>query len=406
MPDTVYLYIGTWKTGTTYLQNVLWNNRRTLAADGVLVPGKEALREQAYAVMDVLGVAGSAARPKKTAGAWDRLVRMISAWSGSTAVVSTERLSIAQPRQVRRIVADLAPAEVRVVLTARDLGRTIPASWQERLKNWNAWSWPEFITSVTQPPPWTNQPAKGFWAQQDVVGILSRWGEAVPTERITVVTVPPPGAPRDVLVNRFAESIGMDVATWDTAVDRLNESLGAAEAELLRRVNPGIRARVSWRAYERHVKLGLARDVLAARPDQRRFALPPEHFDWVLERSEQVVADLQRKGYPVIGDLADLLPVRPAADVPAPDEVTDTEVLAAADDVIVALVERLAERDKEGRTSARRGTRQPSRSDQAASRPFARLRTLGRSVAGRRDAAGSVSVRSAVRAVRAERGRH
>jgi hypothetical protein len=382
VPDTVYLYIGTWKTGTTYLQNVLWNNKQTLAADGVLVPGDGALREQAYAVMDLIGVSGSAARPKKTSGAWDRLVRTISAWSGSTVVVSTERLSIAQPHHVRRIVADLAPAEVRVVLTARDLGRTIPASWQERLKNWNSWSWSEFITSITQPPPWNGQPAKGFWAQQDVVGILARWAEAVATERITVVTVPPAGAPRDVLVNRFAQAIGSDAGAWDTAVDRLNESLGAAEAELLRRVNPAIRARISWPAYERHVKLGLARDVLAARPDSRRFALPSEHFDWVLARSQQMVADLQRAGYPVVGDLADLLPVRPADGIPAPDDVTDSEVLAAADDVIVSLVERLAERDKQGRPSAR-ASRAPARAGHVLPGRFGRLRELGRSATQR-----------------------
>jgi hypothetical protein len=66
----------------------------------------------------------------------------------------------------------------------------------------------------------------------------------------------------------------------------------------------------------------------------------------------------------VIGDLADLLPVRPAADVRAPDEVTDSEVLAAADDVIVALVARLAEMDRHARLSSRdKKAERPARSD-------------------------------------------
>ena len=38
-PAVVYLHIGSPKTGTTYIQDVLWANREALEADGVLLPG-------------------------------------------------------------------------------------------------------------------------------------------------------------------------------------------------------------------------------------------------------------------------------------------------------------------------------------------------------------------------------
>ena len=39
MARRVYLHIGLPKTGTTYLQTLMWNNREVLAGQGVLLPG-------------------------------------------------------------------------------------------------------------------------------------------------------------------------------------------------------------------------------------------------------------------------------------------------------------------------------------------------------------------------------
>lgn len=40
MADRVYLHIGAPKSGTTYLQSVLWHNRAELARGGLLFPGQ------------------------------------------------------------------------------------------------------------------------------------------------------------------------------------------------------------------------------------------------------------------------------------------------------------------------------------------------------------------------------
>ena len=40
MARRVYVHVGLPKTGTTYLQHMLWESREALAADGVLFPGE------------------------------------------------------------------------------------------------------------------------------------------------------------------------------------------------------------------------------------------------------------------------------------------------------------------------------------------------------------------------------
>ena len=51
-PGRVLLHIGLPKTGTTYLQQVVWGNRDRLASDGILLPGF-GHREHLWAALDL-----------------------------------------------------------------------------------------------------------------------------------------------------------------------------------------------------------------------------------------------------------------------------------------------------------------------------------------------------------------
>ena len=53
MASQVFLHIGLPKTGTTYLQSVLWESRAALARDGYLLPGS-GHREHLWAALDLL----------------------------------------------------------------------------------------------------------------------------------------------------------------------------------------------------------------------------------------------------------------------------------------------------------------------------------------------------------------
>ena len=340
---TIYLHIGAFKSGTTYLQTVLWQNRNRLAEDGVLIPGAER-PDQGRAVRDVLNVNRWGEPDPHTVGAWDRLVAEVSQWSGSAAIVSMETLSGASPAQVRRIVSDLGSGDVCVLLSARDLARVIPASWQTLTRNGHSWTWAEFLSAIADPGASRTAPARGFWRKQDLPAILERWSAAVPPSRTQIVTVPPPGSPPALLWERFAAASGLGAGRYDTDLPRVNESLGAASAELLRRLNPQLREQVPWSVYHPVVTTYLGKSVLTGRAGEPRIAFDHRASGWVGERAEQMVGHIRAAGYPVVGDLGDLVPTAASAvEGVSPDAVPDAELLDAAMAAVVGLVQRCSD---------------------------------------------------------------
>jgi len=88
MARRVYLHIGLPKTGTTYLQTLMWNNREVLAGQGVLLPG-DSRRQHLWASCAVREDPNLVRRSPEAPAAWDRLTGELNGWDG-TAVVSHE----------------------------------------------------------------------------------------------------------------------------------------------------------------------------------------------------------------------------------------------------------------------------------------------------------------------------
>jgi hypothetical protein len=312
----VFLHVGPPKTGTTYLQSVLWKNRRLLREQGLFVPGPAPV-SQFHAVVDlterdVSGLGGA------TSGAWAEMVRKIAQWQ-RRAVVSHENLGFATPAQVARARADLADADLHVVFTARALTAVAPAAWQERLKNRGTQRWSDFVDELVAP----SAEVSPFW-HQHAGGALTTWAEGLPPDRVHVVTVPPSAADPQLLWQRFAGVLGVDPGSCSTDVPRSNESLGVDEAAYLRAFNEGPGAGLDWSTYRAGVKHGLA-TVLARRPDKRRIRATGEDATALLGRADELAARVSAAGYDVVGDLADLRDESAAAedtqdnDTAAPD---------------------------------------------------------------------------------------
>lgn len=340
MPPAVYVHIGAFKTGTSFLQSRLWAWRDDLADQGVLFPGERGWSDQVRALSHVAGRLDSLGR-RVPAQPWEELVQTILAWPGQTAVMSFEFLSLARSRQAQRLVADLAPAEVHIVLTARDLVRAVPAMWQEVLQGGQTWSWPQYVETVMSGVGRTVPPGRTFWRAQDLPEMVRRWSSAVPVERIHVVTVPPAGAPLEELWSRFATATRIERADRLQADDNTpNESLDPASTELMRRINLAVEGRMSRAVYDNVLKLFVAKRVLASRAGPERVALSAEQVRWAQDRGRNMAAELRRLGVPVVGDLDDLVG---SAVLAESREAETEEVLAAAIAVIEALALRLGE---------------------------------------------------------------
>ena len=342
-PLVCYLHIGTMKSGTTFLQQMLSHHRETLAEDGVLFPGRGKYVEQIMAVRDVLDMPGTVPADRLQ-GAWDDLRQEIVEWPGASSIVSVEQLSIAAARQVPAIVESLAPAEVHVVVTARDLARVLPSTWQENVQNGLTWTWPDFLASAMEVPGADPVPGLRFWRQHDLVRTTQRWAKVVGAARVHLVTLPPSGAPRDLLWRRFCGVVGLDAGRYpaEGATLRSNQGLDRASAEMLRRVNAMLGDGVDRASKLRILKRGLAKDALVSQAQQLPIVLDPEQYAWTRRYSEQLVTDLGESGIDVVGDLRELVPPE-RSEVATEDmrEPTETEIAEAATAAAAALLGQL-----------------------------------------------------------------
>ncbi len=337
----VYLHIGLPKAGTSHVQRVLRLSREPLAERGVLVPG-ETRRSQMLAVWDLMGRRTRGAAQPEVPGSWRVLVESARSWPGSHVVISEEFLTNAGPRQARRAVQAFAPARVHVVVTTRYLGAVIGSAWQQQLAKGRTWTLEEYTAAVRDPEGGPATAGIAFWMHQDLVRVLDVWERSVPRERLHLVTVPPAGAPRSLLIERFAAATRIDPGVLRGAETAANPSVGAPEAEVLRRLNLGLGGRLNERQYIWAVDQGV-RSALRTGSSSPRIRLAPGEFGWVNDRAREVVAEVGARGYRVFGDLTDLLPATEPDSPAQPHPVEESEVAAAAVTALVAITEKYAD---------------------------------------------------------------
>jgi hypothetical protein len=351
---TVFFHIGLPKTGTTYLQTLMWNNREELRRQGVLLPG-ESGRQHLWASGVVREDPNLDRRSPEAEHAWDRLVREINAWPG-TAVLSHEFFAAASAEQAARAASVLDGAEVHVVVTARDTLSLVTARWQEYVKNGATVpidDYPE--TEATDPVnEWD-------WGTLDLADVLERWGAELPADQVHVLTLPKPDEPRDTLWVRFAGLVGIDPSSCGTAESIQNESLGVVEVELLRRVNPALSDFRSAQDRGNWIRGYLAQGKLVPRAGVR-FWPSVKRVAELCARGERIADEVAAAGYHVIGDPEDLRPPHVVPERRHPDGVTDAELVDAAAEVIAAMM-----------TDVRRLTRQNRALLDQAGRPVRRL---------------------------------
>lgn len=347
--QVVYLHLGTPKSGTTYLQNVMWHNRARLREQGVLYPG-DAYPAHYWATLDLQDAAYLGHNYPEVPGAWERLVNEARQWRGTT-VISHELLTRSTPEQVKQALAALDFAEVHLVLTVRDLVRQIPAAWQETVKNRFGVSFTAFVEQLQNPEESKGNHGRAFWLMQDLVGILDRWAADLPADRVHIVTVPAGGGPQDLLWRRFAEVIGADPDQAPPPPVEANTSLGASETAFLRRLNRLVKEQLDWPVYERLVKHDMVPKLLGGREGARRIALSGRELEWAVERSASMLAEVAGRGHRIVGDLDEVTPGPPEGDQDRhPDDVTTDELLDVALDATRGLLVTAAERAERIRT--------------------------------------------------------
>jgi hypothetical protein len=367
VPSRVLAHIGLPKTGTTYLPALLYANVEALRRQDVSVVGRHRLHYDAASE-----VAGAPSRRTRQvpSGAWDRVLRQLGRVETDRAVFSNERYSLVERDGAARMattIGDTLPGcELHVVLTLRDMVAAEPSAWQEYVKNGGRLGWPEFCAAAVADPPELQR-------RRRARRMLAVWPELVPPERIHVVTVPPPGSPRGLLLERFCNVLGVDPAGLETTEPgRANTSLDFVATEMLRRVNARA-PRLPVEVQRGEIKRFLANGVLSRREASLKPSLSGAALELARGENAWLAETLSTGGFDVVGDLADLAGDHP--DTPAAYDLDPEDLLDAAVEAVAVLAHRSYDRGKQLRRLARQDK---AASEEAARKPARRLRWRGR----------------------------
>jgi hypothetical protein len=332
----VFVHIGLPKTGTSYLQAVLWGHRDELRDAGLLLPGREK-RDHLLSSLIVRQDPGVRRRGRGADQAWSAVRKDARAFDGD-ALISHEFFCAASANQAEAMVADLAPAEVHLVITARDPLGIFTSSWQEHLKNKGMQPLEEYGRRESDDPR-----AVWNWRSLDLGLVLGRWGGVVPADRVHVVVVPGPEHPREELWGRFCGVVGLDPAVVGGGEEFANPTMGVVEAETLRRVNRRLRG--SWNAYYRgrFLRTLLADRLLAARAGEPFWPAEDQIAD-ARARGRRAVELVRAASYDVVGDVDDLLVPEQLPERRHPSSVTDAEVADVAVTLVASLLGEVRDR--------------------------------------------------------------
>lgn len=327
---TCYLHVGLPKTGTSFLQDVFWANQGALAQQGlVMLPARRidhfllalALRDLVREYDD-----------PRAGSVLERLAEEAPAVRADRVLLSQEALAPTTPEQAARLVGLLGDFEIHVVVTVRDLARQLPSAWQQRVQARATYTYAEFLDDVVARAP----ASEDLWRNQDLGRVLESWGTVVPPERLHVVTAPHSGVPgASSLLERFCSVVGVDPGGLSVETATRNQSLGHAQADLLRRVNAALGPRFPSprEGYGPLAKEYLAQQVLQ-RQQGTALRVPDGLRPWCESTADEWIRQIRDAGLDLVGDEADLRPAArsfgPVAE-PEPTEVLDVAAHALAD---------------------------------------------------------------------------
>lgn len=307
---TRLVHIGPFKTGTTSLQAAFHTGRAAMHQQGVHYTGPNA--QPVGPVMAATGRAHVMHGQPPPIKAWRRLVREVEEAPEPRVVVSSEFFSDAPPEAIRRIVDDLDPSRVHVVVTLRPLARIIPSQWQQFVQGGKGIGFDDWLRTTFDGPADGSQL---FWQRHRHDQLIARWAEVVGREHLTVVVVDD----RDhaMVLRAFERLLGLREGTLVTPPDRSNRSLSRPEVEAVRAFNNLARdegigrplmAKVMRYGSTQYMKL---RDPA---PEEAKVELPGWAADRATEVAKEMVGTIAGLGVRIVGDLDSLVqPPGPSA---------------------------------------------------------------------------------------------
>jgi hypothetical protein len=355
MPPHYLLHIGQQKSGTTYLQTVLFDcGQDRLRSAGLCYPLSPVAdapeNNQQYAMFGLLGqeidwVGRDWQDIQKPA--WAAVSAEARAWDGPV-LLSAEALSVVRTRGIRKLLGELDAADPTVLITTRDLGATLASSWQQHVRNGRTATFEQYLDRLGRDRKRFDSDLEsaadmGFWRSYAVGRLARRWADEVGADNVRVVTSP--GRPIELLWARFCEALEVpglaDLPDSKRTEKPVHVSLTASEAAVLREVNV---------EFDKFGLTGSAaatlRTLLITKLRERadrgpRIAIPESYRETVAAWSDEDLSELAEVGVKVYGALEDIR-YQPAAGTAT--DLTAEKTAHAAGIAVAAMLHRTSSR--------------------------------------------------------------
>ncbi len=357
----VLVHVGPYKTGTTAIQASLHHQRAELLEHGVLYPGTDRRQFRAEGALTGRRPPGAVkVRPER----WDELVDEVRGSGATRVCISSEGFSSAGPAAVERLVRDLGPDRVHVLMVARRLDKLLPSAWQERVKTTHETrTYEQWLHEVLDRDP-AEPPVHGFWRNHGLANLIGRWTPPLPADRVHVLVAD--DADRSQQLRTFERLLGLPAELLQPG-PRDNSSLSYDRVELYRQVNEVFDARGWSDAHRRKLIHQGFLEGLTGAPSQPTDVALPRLPVWAASRVEELskrrIAELLDSGASVIGDPQLLLlpSIELSQDLGEPSTIAIGTVARAVEELVAVALRREQEARETGARRARERVQERAR---------------------------------------------
>lgn len=323
------VHIGPHKTGTTALQAAFWDSRVAAEKQGVHYAsnGRHALSAVLAGIEHSSPWTANKRPPPRWL--WTRLLNDIRSSNAKRVVLSSEYFADARPEPAARVIKELDPERVQIIITIRPLSRILTSQWQQFVRNQNTTPFEEFLKKHLDDPHPSDPPV--FWRRHRHDDLVRRWVDLVGPDHLTVVALD--DSDRDMVLRAFEQLTGLAAGTLEADPTIQNRSMTLPEIETIRQFNIAFKKlQLPPLLYQRTMRFGAAHlmQQRTPRPDEPKIELPDWSVEPIREIATDIVNGIRATGVRVVGNLEDMLYIPKPRVGPPPEVSVSPDVAATA----------------------------------------------------------------------------
>lgn len=308
MSKRLIIHPGFHKSGTTALQESLYEHRDLLETNRVLYPymGRKSHHRAAWSISEKVWGWEKRGGEKTSIKYWENLVKRINSAKQETVIISSEFFSELDGEKIRKIRHDLKGREIEILFTLRPLAKLLSSSYQQYLKYGMKLDFEEWLHEIFENREKTKV-SPTFWRRHEHGKVIARWVDIFGSRNVNLL-IADESRP-DFLFKEVNDFLNLPKGTLTSAQIGSNRSLNMEEISLLLEINKQFPKDRSWDEYEVFIRDGYIRqltDFVVPASGKPKLLTP----EWAVTRANQIgletKSEIRGLGIRVLGNLDSL----------------------------------------------------------------------------------------------------